>query len=138
MLDKLKDSIHYLPGLNDWAFEKLAKQHEQSVRSLRHGMDGTHVIRIIELYMERFLVGRAFPPDVRLFSSQLVEAASTQEIQEHMLHVRKENAYAAEAYSFNFSDITGEYSDLLVGTIPEAKSGVCGDHILAMMFEVEK
>ena len=84
---RAKDSIHYLPGLNDWAFEKLGKQHEQSVRPLQHGMDGTRVIRIIdhELYMERFLIGRAFPPVVRLFSSQLVEAACTQEIQEHIL-----------------------------------------------------
>ena len=123
-----KDSTHYLPGLNDWALEKISKR--QHLRPLQNGMDGTRIIRTIELYLDKFLVGRMFPPDVRLFSSQLVDATSTHHIQEHILEVRKEHAYAAEAYSFNFSDTTGEHPDLLIGTIPEATSGVTGDHIL--------
>lgn len=55
-----------------------------------------------------------------------------------MFLVVKENSYATEAYSFNFSDTAGEHPDLLVGTIPEATSRITSDHILATVFEVEK
>ena len=50
----------------------------------------------------------------------------------------KGRGYAAEAYSINLSDITGNYPDLLIGSIPEAISGVTGDHILSLMLEIEK
>lgn len=55
-----------------------------------------------------------------------------------VIETRKNGAYASEAYFFNFSDTTGEYADLLVGTIPESKSGVTGDHIMALMLQIEK
>ncbi len=51
-------------------------------------MDGTRIIRAIELYHDKFLVGREFPPDVRLFSNQLVEAKSMAEVQAFVLQVR--------------------------------------------------
>ena len=80
-----------------------------------------------------------FPADVRLISAQLVEATTPQEIQAYVYDVRKIGAHAAEADSFNLSDITNEYSDMLVGSFPEASSGIAGDHIIfAFMLEVEK
>ena len=91
-----KDSSHYFPGLNDWTLERISKR--QHLRPLQNGMDGTRIICTIELYLDKFLVGRMFPPDVRLFSSQLVDATCTHHIQEHILQVRKEHSYAAEAY----------------------------------------
>lgn len=36
------------------------------------------------------------------------------------------------------SDTSGKYPDVLTGSIPEAKSGVTGSHIFALMLEVEK
>jgi hypothetical protein len=104
---------HYLPGINQWPLEKLTKR--PILKPLQNGMDGTRIIRTLDLYLERFLVGQQYPPDVRLHSEQL-----------------------SEAYSYNFSDTTGEYFDLLVGTIPEATSGVTGDHIVALMLQMEK
>ena len=98
-------------------------------------MDGTKIIRTVKLYL---LVGREFPPDVRLFKEQVVEATSMLEILQHILEVRQKNAYSAAAYSFNFSDTTGEYPDMSVGSISESKSGVTGDCILALMLQVKK
>ena len=34
-------------------------------------------------------------------------------------------------------DTTGKTPDILTGSIPESKSGVTGDHILALMLEFE-
>ena len=97
----------------------------------------TRIIRTVELYLDKYLVGREFPPDVRLFKDQLVEATSMIEVQQLIIEVRQNNAYAAEAYSFNLSDTTGEFPDILFGSIPESKTGVTGDCILALMLEVE-
>ena len=128
----------YLPGLNDWAFEKISKRSK--LKPLQNGMDGTRVIRTIELYLNKYLVGKMYPPDVRLFSEQLAnsEATTPQQIQTYIYNVRKSRAYGAEAYSFNLSDTTNEYSDMLVGSFPEANSGVTAEHIFALMLEVEK
>ena len=128
---------YYLPGINDWALD-LAMQNER--RPLQNGMDGTRVIRVVELYRDEYLVGKAFPPDVRCFPSmnELDRAVSWQQIQNHVLDVREKKAYAAEAYSFNLSDTTGKTADILTGSIPESKKGVTGDHILALMLEFEK
>lgn len=63
---------------------------------------------------------------------------TNQDVQKYIFDVRHSNAYAAEAYTFNLNDTTGEYADILLGSIPEAKSGVKGEHILALMFESEK
>ena len=133
---RAKNANCYLPGLNDWAFEKTSKRNK--LKPLQNGMDGTRVIRTVELYLDQYLVGEMFPADVRLFPTQLIEATTPQEIQAHVYEVRKNNAYGAEAYSFNLSDTTNEYSDMLVGSFPEAHSGVTGDHIFALMLEVEK
>ena len=37
----------YMPGLNDWAFQMVAKRE---LRPLQNSIDGTRVVRIIELY----------------------------------------------------------------------------------------
>ena len=47
-------------------------------------------------------------------------------------------SYAPEAYSFNLCDTSGKLADLLIGSIPQAHSGIIGCHILAMMILVEK
>ena len=90
--------------------------------------------------MDKYLVGEEFPPDVRCFPSEsdLPLADCFQNIENHVLHVRQHGLYAAEAYSFNLSDTTGKLPDILIGSIPEAKKGVTGSHLLALMFEVEK
>ena len=54
------------------------------------------------------------------------------------METRKSKGYAAEAYSINFSDTTGNYPDLLIGSIPETSSGVTGNHILSLMMEIQK
>ena len=54
------------------------------------------------------------------------------------MSVRALNRLAAEAYSFDFVDTTGKYSDMLTGSIPEATSGVTGERIYSIMIEVEK
>ena len=127
---------HYLPGFNEWAIDIASKR--PVCKPIQNGMDGTRIIRMVELYLDKYLVGKEFPPDVRLFKDQLVEVTTMAEVQTHILEVRRNNSYAAEAYSFNLTDTTGEYPDLLVGSIPEAKTGVTGDCILALMLEMEK
>lgn len=57
---------HYLPGLNGWAFEKAQHNSNKACKPLQIGMDGTRIIRTVELYLDQFLVGKEFPPDVRL------------------------------------------------------------------------
>lgn len=79
-----------MPGLNDWAFEIVSRR--EKLKPIQNGMDGTRIIRAIELYRDRHLVGREFPPDVRLFSSQLVEVGSINEVQQYVLKVREEGA----------------------------------------------
>lgn len=135
---KSKDigKTYYMPGLNNWVFEKVSLRLE--IRPLQNGMDGTRVIRVVELYHEQYLVGEEFDPDVRLFEDQIITTASISNIQHYVLDVRKRNAYASEAYSYNLSDTSGHYPDVLTGSIPEARSGVTGAHVLAQMMEVEK
>ena len=102
-------------------------------------MDGTRIIRIVELYHQQYLVDEEFHPDVRLFDEQIVRAPDDIAcIQSYILNVRERNAYAAEAYTYNFADTSGHYRDHLIGSIPEAKSGVTGTHILAQILEVDK
>ena len=111
-----------MPGLNDWAFDKVASRSE--MRPLQNGMDGTRIIRVVELYRQQYLVGEEFHPDVRLFDEQITKADDIACIQSYILDVRERNAYAAEAYTYNFSDTSGHYPDHLMGSIPEAKSGI--------------
>ena len=126
---------HYLQGINNWALEKASKRE---VRPLQNGMNGTRIVRVIELYLDEYLVGEQFSPDVCLWPNEPIQALSWQQIQDHVLEVRKKKGYASEAYSFNLSDTTGKLSDILVGTIPQAKQGMTNGHIFAMMLEVEK
>ena len=122
----------YLPGVNGWAMD-LACSRE--VKPLQNGMDGTRIIRVIELYREKYLLGKEFPSDVRLWPSinDLDQAVDWQQIQDYVLSVSHKKQYAAEAYSFNLSDTTGKLADVLIGSIPQPHSGVTGDHIFAMM-----
>ena len=110
-------------------------------KPLQNGMDGTRVVRSIELCLGKYLVGKAFPPDVRVFPESDeydISTMTNEDIQRYIFSARKNDEYAAEAYSFNFSDTTGEYPNVLAGSIPEAKSGVTGECILGLMLEVEK
>ena len=59
-------------------------------------------------------------------------------IESYILSVRKNNRYAAEAYSLNLCDTTGALDDIIIGCILEAKKGVTGNHIFALMLEIEK
>ena len=52
--------------------------------------------------------------------------------------MRQNSHYAAEAYSFSLCDTTGTQDDVIVGSIPKAKKGVTGSHVLALMMNLEK
>lgn len=127
----------YMPGFTNWAFESISLRPE--LRPLQNGMDGTRIIRIIELYRNRYLVGEEFNPDVRLFQDQILEADSLPNIQSYVLQVRKKMPMLVRHTHITF--LTHQASTLMscnTGSIPEAKSGVTGNHILAQMLEVEK
>lgn len=128
-------SYTYMPGLNDWAFKLASKQ----CKPFHNSMDGTRVVRTIELYENEYLVGESFSPDVRLFPEpqMLPKLESREQVQEYVLSVRARAKYAAEAYSFDLVDTTGKSPDLMLGSIPEATSGVTASHIYALMLEVE-
>ena len=88
---------HYLPGINKWPLEKLATR--TVVKPLQNGMDGTRIIRTLDLYLEKFIVGRQYPPDVRLFSEQLYEVPSNpRELHDYVIKTRQNGDYASEAY----------------------------------------
>lgn len=132
-----KSGFSYMPRLNDWAFQIVAKRE---LRPIQNSMDGTRIVRIIELYDNTYLVGEMFPPSVRSWPKEtdLVKASNWEQVQDYVLSVRASNRLAAEAYSFDFVDTTGKHSDMLIGSIPEATSGVTGEHIYSIMIEVEK
>ena len=119
---------YYLPGINGWTLDLASYREPQP---LQNGMDGTRIIRVVELYRDQFLVGKAFPPNVHCFPSaeQLDEAVSWQQVQEHVMTVREKKLYAAEVYFFNLSDTTGKLPDILIGSIPgSAKWCAWGPH----------
>ena len=134
-----KDSSdhYYIPGINDWALQLVASQEH---RPLQNGMDGTRVVRIIDSYRDKYLVGKSFPPDVRCFPSpeNLDQALNWEQVHQYVLSVRSEKTYASEAYSFNLSDTSGKLPDVMAGSIPESRQGVTGDHILALILEFER
>lgn len=86
------------------------------------------------------MLGEAFALDVRQFPTvdQLPKSDSWEKVQEYILSVGADNRYAAEAYSFDWVDTTGKLPDKIIGSIPEAKSGVTGSHIFALMLEADK
>ena len=102
-----KSSFSYMPGLNDWAFQIIAKREP---RPIQNSMDGTRVVRIIELY-NKYLVGEMFPPSVRSCpkETEFVKASAWEQVQDYVLSVHALNRLAAEAYSFDFVDTTGKY-----------------------------
>ena len=108
----------YMPGLNDWAFASTGS----TCRLYHNSMDGTRVVRTIELYLNKYLIGDCFALDVRLHPSpqELPTAESWEDVERHVLSVRREGLYAAEAYSFDSVDTTGCLPDMLTGSIPEA------------------
>ena len=130
-----KSPYLYMPGLNNWAFQLASKQ----CKPFHNSMDGTRVVRTIELYENEYLVGESFPPDVRLFPEpqKLPKLESREQVQDYVLSVRGRANYAAEAYSFDLVDTTGKLPDMMLGSIPEATSGVTASHIYALMLEVE-
>ena len=145
---------HYLPGLNNWGFEKPNKMQVKHVNHCKlEWTEQEELVRTVELYLDQFLVGKEFLPDVRLHAqahaSSDITNMTNQDVQKYIFEVRQSNAYASEAYSFNLGDTTGEHADILLGSIPETKSillctlaetkaGVTGEHILALMFESKK
>lgn len=126
----------YMPGLNDWAFASAGS----TCRPYHNSMDGTRVVRTIELYLNKYLIGDCFALDVRLHPSpqELPTAESWEDVERHVLSVRREGLYAAEAYSFDLVDTTGCLPDMLTGSIPEAPSGVTASHLYAIMLTVEQ
>ena len=51
-----------MPGINDWSFKLISEKR----KPFHNSMDGTRVIRTIELYENEYLVGESFPADIRL------------------------------------------------------------------------
>ena len=115
---------HYMPGINQWAIRKAASRE---FRPLQNGMDGTHVIRIIELYHD-MLIGEQFPADVRKYPKELAKPQTPEDLKQYFFNLREKGLYAAEAYSLNLSDTTGLLSDIVKGVIPEATKGITGAH----------
>ena len=53
-------SFTYFPGINDWPFQLASEKY----KPLYNSMDGTRVIRTIEVYENEYLVGESFPANV--------------------------------------------------------------------------
>ena len=70
-----------MPGLNDWALQIVAKRE---LRPIQNSMDGTRVVRIIELYKNKYLrlVGEMFPPSIQSWpkETELVKASSWEQV----------------------------------------------------------
>ena len=128
-------SDHYMPGINTWAIEKAGKREKVP---LQNGMDGTRVVRAIELYLDEYLVGEQFPTDVRQFPDEPPIYTTPAELSTYVNKVRLDKLYSADAYSLNLTDTTGLLSDIIIGIIPEATKGNTGCHIFSLMMEVEK
>jgi len=116
------------------------KLASEKCKPFHNSMDGTRVIRAIELYENEYLVGKSFPADVRSFpeSHSLPKFESREQVQKYVLSVREKGSYAAEAYSLDLVDTTGESPDIMLGSFPEATSGVTASHLYAVMLEVER
>ena len=64
---KLQENQNYMPGINEWALQKVAMREN---KPLQNSVDGTRVIRAIELYSDKYLIGEEFPADVRLYPKE--------------------------------------------------------------------
>ena len=58
---------NYMPGINSWALKKAS---ERKRVPLQNSMDGTRIIRAVELYRNEYLVGEEFPADVRCYPTE--------------------------------------------------------------------
>ncbi len=127
----------YLPGINDWAIELVATRESLTMsNSKQYGWHSCNtVLRIIELYLDHFLVGREFSPDVRCWPSpdELDVAIDWEQIKQYVMKVRHNKSYAPEAYSFHLCDTSGKLADQLIGSIPQAHSGITGCHMVLLV-----
>ena len=51
---KLQENQNYMPGINEWALQKVAMREN---RPLQNSMDSTRVIHAFELYSDKYLIG---------------------------------------------------------------------------------
>ena len=88
----------------------------------------------------RVVQGPLLPADVRYYAteSQLPTMQDPKQVENYIITVRKNNQYAAEAYSLNLCDTTRSLDDVIIGCIQESKKGITGNHIFASMLEIEK
>ena len=86
-------------------------------------MDGTRIIRTIELYENEYLVGDSFPANVRSFPEphKLPKLESQEQVQEYVLSVRTKGKYSAEAHSLDLVDTTSKSQDITFGSFLEAQ-----------------
>ena len=133
---KLQETQIYMPGINGWALQKAAMRKN---RPLQNSMDGTCVIRAIELYSDKYLIGEEFPADVQSYpeESNLPIFEDAEQTTKYICKVRMNCKYAAEAYSIDFVHTTGKLPDL-IGSIPESKTGVLNAHIFGLNMMIEK
>ena len=127
----------YLPGLNNWAFDMMSLQ---AATPIQISMDGTRIVRIIELYKDKYLVGESFSPDVRKWPEpkNLPGIDEWDSIHSYISTVRSRGNLAAEAYSVTAVDMLGISSDVFLGSIPEATSGVTSGHIYSLIMKIEE
>jgi len=51
-----------MPDINEWVLQKISQRDKQPIQN---SMDGTRIIRTIELYDNKYFVGEEFPPDMQ-------------------------------------------------------------------------
>ena len=81
---------YYLPGINDWCIKKAS---ERPCKPLQNGMDGTRVVRAIELYLDKYLIGEEFSTDVRKFLTEfnLPILQDAEQVKNYIFDVRRNN-----------------------------------------------
>jgi len=120
----------YMPGIYEWPFQIASEM----CLPFHNSMDGTRIMRMIELYEDTYLIGKSFPADIHLFPKpEKLPTLKSREQQNYILSVRTKGNYAAEAYSLDLVDTTGTVPDLM----PEATTGVTASHLYAIILEVE-
>lgn len=129
--------MYILQGLNEWAFKKISQQKKAPIQI---SMDGTRIICIIELYKDKYLVGESFSPDVRKWPKpdDLPTVNQWHTIHDYISAVRTSGKLVAEAHNVTAVDITGLQSDVFLGSIPKAASGVTASYIYSLIMMIEK
>ena len=69
-----------MPGINQCAIRKAASR---GFHPLQNGMDGTRVIRAIELYHD-MLIGEQFPADVRKYPKELPKPQTPEDLKQYI------------------------------------------------------